>query len=150
MVRKIKSVTELAKYQVGDVAYCVVISQQVSMPDLSEDDCWMIGHHPKTLYSRCRIWPYHSKLPKVSHCDFEMIVDLLTSKLTVEPFQVKEIHRSPHTGEFIYLNEIDQHMPEDNLFDTDIAATVECNRIYKMITRWAGANINGKEKQEKG
>ncbi len=147
MVRKIKSVTELAKYQVGDVAYCVAISQQISMPDLSKEDCWMIGHHPKTLYSRYHIWPYHSKLPKVSHCDFEMIVDLLTSKLIVEPFQVKEIHRSPNTGEFIYLNEIDQYMPEENLFDSDIVAAEECARIYKMITRWA--NVNGKEKQEK-
>lgn len=143
MTKKIKSVTELAKYQIGDIAYYVAITPQVSMPDLREEDCWMIGYHPKTMYSRYNIWPYHSKPPKLFHCDFETIADLLTSKLTTEAFEVKKVHRSQHTGDFIYTDEVGRWMSEDDLFDTDIVADLERHRIYKMISRWAGANING-------
>jgi len=140
MTKKIQSVTELAKYQVGDVAYWVIMRPQTVMADLAEEDDWMLDYHPKALYTigpGRKAWPYHSKLPRLHQVDFECIIELLRSKLVVEPFIINEIIRSRNTGEFLYANDDEEWMPESCLFDTDIAANRERNRIKKMINNWS-------------
>ena len=139
MPKRIQSVLELAKYCVGDTAYWVVIRPLQNMPELDEDDQWMYEHHPKTLYSRepgKKLWPYKAKLPKLHHTDFELIVNLLRSELIIESFHICDIIRSRRTGEFFYGNGDDEWIPENNLFDTDIAAARETSRIKQMIRRW--------------
>lgn len=140
MAKRIQSVTELARYRVGDTAYWVTIRPLKAMPELDEEDKWMDTHHPKVLYSRGPakdIWPYRNKLPRLHHSDFSGIVNLLRSELVVESFPVCEIIRCHNTGEFFYGNSDDEWMPESNLFDTDTAAIRERNRITRMIRNWA-------------
>lgn len=140
MPKRIKSVIELARYRVGDTAYWVILRPLESMPQLAEDDKWMENHHPKVLYSRGpakKLWPYHAKLPRLHHIDFGGIVNLLRSEFVVESFAICDVIRSRDTGEFFYQNSDDEWMPESHLFDTDIAARREKNRVKKMIKRWA-------------
>lgn len=140
MPKRIQSVIELARYKVGDTAFWVIIRPLQSMPELDEEDQWMDNHHPKALYTRGpgkKLWPYYAKLPRLHHMDFEGIVNLLRSELVVEPFHVCDIVRSRGTGEFFYCNGDDEWMPEEHLFDTDIAANREVNRIKRLIRKWA-------------
>lgn len=136
-----KSVLELGRYQVGDVAWWVAIrDKEHAGPEyVSEDIFWMYECHPKILYTRGpnkNQWKKHQKLPKLHHSDFLNIITLLTSDLEVEPFTIANISRSPHTGEYYYGNMDDEWMPESNLSDTRIAATKERERIRNMLRRW--------------
>lgn len=142
MARRIQSVTELARYRVGDTAFWVIIRPLKEMPEIEPEDKWMESHHPKILYTwgpASGLWPYRSKLPRLHHSDFNGVVNLLRSELVVEPFPVCEIVRCQNTGEFFYGNCDDEWMPESNLFDTDTdtAAIRERNRIVRMIRNWA-------------
>lgn len=140
MTKKISSVIELARYKTGDTAYWVALRPIELMPQLDEDDEWMYEHHPKTLYSRNpgkRLWPYNAKLPKLHHLDFDLLVNILRSELLIEQFIVCEVVRSNRTGEFLYGNQDDEWMPENNLFDTNGAASRERLRILRLLSRWS-------------
>lgn len=140
MSKRIQSVIELAKYRIGDMAYWVSIRPLEQMPELEDEDLWMTEYHPKVLYTRGpakKMWPYRAKLPKLHHVDFEDVVELLTSEFVIEQFEICNIVRSNDTGEFLYSNDDDEWMVENDLFDTNTAATKEKNRIKNMIRRWA-------------
>ncbi len=140
--RKIQSVTELAKFRVGDVAWWVILRPLNKMADLPEPDLWMKNHHPKALYEWGPGRPVWGKalLPKLQHFDFTNIVPLLTSKILVDQFPVCDILRSRDTGEFFYSNEDDEWMPESYLLDTKIRADREKARILRLFTKWIELN----------
>lgn len=137
--KKIRSVIELARYRVGDVAWWVILRPSRDLPELTDDDKWMTNHHPKALYRGPYkdLWPSRAVLPKLQHMDFAGILNLLTSTLTVEQFTVCDILRSRDTGEFFYSNDQDEWMPETFLMDTKIAADRECTRVLRLIRKWA-------------
>lgn len=140
--RKIKSVTELAKYRVGDVAWWVILRPLDTMAELPENDQWMREHHPKALYEwgpGKTIWG-KSLLPKLQHIDFGNIVTLLTSKILVDQFPICNIIRSYDTGEFFYSNADDEWMPESYLMTTKLVADRERNRIIRLFKRWIDNN----------
>jgi len=140
MRKRIESVFELAKYKIGDKAYWIILRPLENIEPLSEDDQWMDEHHPKATFTRGpakKAWPHRAMLPKLHHSDFEIIVHLLRSELVIEEFEVNSIVRSKDTGEFFYVNEHDEWMPESYLFPNDSAAKREQNRINKLIRQWA-------------
>jgi hypothetical protein len=140
MSRKIKSVLELARYKVGDVAWWVVIRSKPE-PEISEQNKWMTQEHihPKTLYRGGPfepLWGRKAILPKLQHQDFNTIVGLLTATMAVEPFTICDLVRSRDTGEFFYENERNEWMPEAQLLDTKIAAEREKTRIRRLLRKW--------------
>ena len=140
--RKIRSVTELARYQVGDVAWWVILRPIETIEPIGPDEAWMTSHHPKALYERgpCRnIWG-KALLPKLQHMDFHHLMILLTSKVLVEQFTVCDIIRSRDTGEFWYENDQNEWMPQSFLLDSKVAADRERLRILKLVTRWVEEN----------
>lgn len=139
MPRKIQSVLELARYKVGDTAWWVILRPLEPSPIIAEEDEWMEEHHPKILYTRGpykKMWPYHAKLPRLHHIDFEYVVNLLRSRFEIETFDICEIIRSSDTGEFFYCNSEDEWMPESHLFDSSAAARRERSRIKRLLKRW--------------
>jgi hypothetical protein len=116
----------------------VAIFYPYPMPDLSEDEERLIASHPKNLFAGPfkRLWPFYAKLPKLSHSDFDMVTNLLISKLCVEEFIVADIMRSDETGEFLYYDDEDW-MPEKCLFDTMVAALREKARILRLFRNWS-------------
>jgi|2_EtaG_2_1085320.scaffolds.fasta_scaffold00067_41 transposase len=142
MVRKerISSVLELSRYKTGETVWWVVFRNKDSIPDLDEEQKWMVSYHPKVLYERGpyqRLWNSKAKLPKLQHMDFAAMTSLLTSEFRVEPFTIVEVIRSRDTAEFFYSNSDDEWMPESSLFCTDIAARRERNRIMRLLRKWA-------------
>ncbi len=138
--RKIKSVLDLARYKVGDVAWWVILRPlKTPLPTIETDDKWMEKHHPKVLYERGpykTFWPNKALLPKLQHMDFTTIVGVLTSELKIESFPVCDLIRSRDTGEFFYCNDADEWMPETFLFDSRPAADREKTRIFRLIQKW--------------
>jgi hypothetical protein len=141
--RKVKSVLELGRYNVGDTAWWVTVryinEPAIEFEDVPEDMQWMLECHPKEMYTRGpfkKHWNKNKKLPKLHHADFLGIVPLITSDLMVEQFKITDIIRSNLTGEYYYGNEDDEWMPQSNLFDTKAAAYKERNRIINMLRRW--------------
>lgn len=141
--RKVKSVLELGRYRLGDIAWWVTIryvkEAAVDIEELPEDMQWLLECHPKELYTRGpykKHWNKNQKLPKLHHMDFMGIVPLLTSDLMIEQFAISQIVRSSQTGEYYYGNDNDEWMPQSNLFDTRVAADRERTRIIKMLRRW--------------
>lgn len=139
---KIRSVLELARYKVGDVAWWVVLRPIKPIQDLADEDQWMSQSHihPKILYQvgpSSHLWPRKTALPKLQHMDFSSVVGLLTSKLVVRQFPICDLLRSRDTGEFFYSNSDNEWMPEGYLMDTQIAADRERSRILKHIAKWA-------------
>ena len=139
--QRIKSVIELSKYKMGDTAYWVTMRpigiDHIMIPEGEE---WIVDHHPKTLYERGyakKAWKSRKKLPKLHHVDFEVMVNILTSKLMVESFEINNIARSSDTGEFYYSNGEDEWMPEAYLLDSTQAARKEQERILKMFKNWS-------------
>src|SRR6185369_10873599 len=106
--QKIKSVLELAKYNTGDTLFWVVLRPVgVAGVQIAEEDEWVASAHPKVIYERklVKTWYYrNSKLPKLCALDFQYVVELLTSELVVERFEISTICRSSDTGEFYYAN----------------------------------------------
>jgi hypothetical protein len=144
MKRKIQSVLQLARYQVGDSAFWVSLRPQNANPEIPEESHWMLDCHPKTLYEQGplkKFWPRNMKLPKLHHQDFDQIMNLLRSDLIVEEFLVADLIRSRSTGEFIYSNPDCEWMPETLLFDTIVAARRERSRIAKMLKRWTSESV---------
>jgi hypothetical protein len=139
--RKIRSVLELARYKVGDVAWWVILRPAKPTPELADNDKWMEQPtvHPRVLYQwgpYRELWPSRTLLPKLQHLDFANIVGLLTSELRVEAFPVCDLLRSRDTGEFFYANDNGEWMPEIYLMDTRVAADREKTRILGLIGRW--------------
>ncbi len=140
--KRIRSVLELARYKVGDVAWWVIMRPIKAPPELTDDQAWMAkpNVHPKALYKPGgpfnQLWPGKAILPKLQHVDFTTIIGLLTSELMVEQFPICDLIRSSDTGEFFYANENDEWMPEVNLMDTKIAADRERARIIRLLQRW--------------
>ncbi len=140
MSKKLNSVTELARYNIGCITYQIILDCEI--PPLDDDNIWM-ANHPRILYEHGPIkhlWKNSnrfSKLPKLNDVDFMEITRLLTSELMIYPFIVEDIRRSCDTGEFYYFNQNDGWMQEICLFDTRIAAVREKNRILKLIKKWA-------------
>lgn len=143
--KKIRSVLELARYQIGDVAWWVILRPIKPLPELKDDEQWMLEPHihPKSLYRYgpySGVWPPRTQLPKLQHTDFNFIVGLLTSKLKIEEFKVVDYVRSNDTGEFFYANEQDEWIPESNLLDTKVAARRERARTLKLMKQWITNN----------
>jgi hypothetical protein len=137
--QKIYSVLELARYQVGNVAWRVAL-RQPSVADLDNDDKWMLNEHPKTLFTRGphkKLWSSRSILPKLQAEDFYKIVELLTSTLVIEQFPICDIIHNKNTGEFYYSNENGEWTPDDALFDTNLAAERERIRILRLLRKWS-------------
>ncbi len=141
--RKIRSVLDLARYRVGDVAWWVVLRPIKALPDLADDQQWMLRSHvhPKVLYKNdgpyAALWPRKAVLPKLQHMDFASVVSLLTSELTVEQFPVCDLVRSRDTADFYFSNDDGEWILEAHLMDTKIAADRERSRILRLIRKWA-------------
>jgi hypothetical protein len=138
--KRVKSVLELGRYQIGDSAYWVTFRRLKSVPDIPEKFEWMLECHPKVIYERGpykKLWDNKKKLPKLHHEDFNVVVSLLQFTMVIEEFQITDIIRSNNTGEYYYSNSDDEWMPESNLFDSMTAARREKNRIAKMINNWS-------------
>ncbi len=135
---KIKSVLELSKFKVGQTVYWVVLRGD-DMTCISESSypAWIRIEHPKVLYER-KLLPSlgGSRLPKLHASDFFFISQLLSQQPVVEEFKIKEIRRSANTGEFSYLNENDECMPESFLCCRRAEATKERSRLRKMMLEW--------------
>lgn len=141
--KKISSVLEIARYDIGTAVWWVVMRPSSAVPELSDEDLWMSDYHPKILYTRgpCRkLWPKHTNLPKLQHLDFQHIVGILNSELVVEQFKICNVIRSYDTGEFFYCNDYDEWMPENYLMDSKEAATKEKNRILRILRKWTDKN----------
>lgn len=142
-VRKVRSVLELSKYKIGDVAYWVVLRPNVLDDyELKADDKWMTGYHPKVLFERgySKTWSSSKgKVPSLHAHDFCAIVGLLTSKMIVDSYRISHVVRSRNTGEFIYCNNHSEWMPESMLYNTRKLAETECTRIRKLIWKWSGS-----------
>lgn len=140
MAEKVRSVLQLGRYKVGETAYRVRMraTGQQAVQVAAEDE-WMTKYHPKVLFDRGlnQSWKYQGSLPKLCHVEFDAITMILTSEFVVEPFVVRAIERSPHTGEFFMQNEIGDWMPESYLHDTPEAAMIERDRIRRMLKNWA-------------
>lgn len=139
MSQKMASVLELARYKVGDPTWWVALRYTEPLPEFPPEAAWMSNVHPKVLYQHGpykKSWSLRAKLPRLHHVDFTGVVTLLTSEFVVERFDVCDVIRSSDTGEFFYSNQDDEWMPEEYLFDTQIAARRERTRIIKMMKRW--------------
>jgi hypothetical protein len=140
--RKIRSVLELARYKVGDVAWWVVLRPQRDIPTLTEDQQWMVQPdvHPKILYRNggpySHLWG-KAVLPKLQHMDFAAVMGLLTHEFSVEQFPICDVIRSRNLGEFFYTNDSGDWMPESHLMDTKVAADREKTRVLRLIKKWA-------------
>jgi hypothetical protein len=140
--RGVSSVLELAKWKPGDRIYCAIFRQKVDYQSIvSNNDEWAFSEsvHPKVLYKYKIIrgmWDNPATLPKLHACDFMTVLDILTSELVVEPYDIISIMRCQHTGEFIYADEAEEYMPESCLFSTAQEAEQECDRIKAMIRGW--------------
>lgn len=140
--RKIRSVTELAKYRVGDVAWWIIMRPCEDVEQLPENDEWMEKHHPKAYYSwgpGKALWN-KAALPKLQHIDFKNMMSLLTSRVLIEQFPICDILRSRDTGEFFYSNDDDEWMPESMLMTNHIIATREKRRVFKLLQKWIDSN----------
>lgn len=137
-MKKISSVLELARYKIDDTVWWVTLRFAQKVQKLGEDEEWMFDVHPKTLYEGPykHTWPFRSKLPKLHHSDFVNLVSILASEFVIEQFKIREICRSPNTGEFYYANADDEWMPESYLCDTKEAAIKERDRIFRLIKNW--------------
>jgi len=146
---KISSVLELAKWQVGSEAYWIINQPTVSVTKKLNKNLWArsINVHPKTIYERRFVtgWPKDVGLPKIHALEFNNIVDLVTSQLSVGVFKVDSIYRCPDTGEFIYstCNDGDfvESMPESCLFKTREEAQTELTRLFLMVKKWVDSNL---------
>ena len=137
--KKITSILELGRYKIDQCVYWLIFRDSHERPILSDEDEWMFNCHPMTLYKGPykKLWDKNIKLPKLHSEDFEMVVSLLSRDLVVEEFIITNIHRSKDTGDFYYQNQLGEWMPQQCLFDTKVAARRECNRISKLISKWA-------------
>ena len=140
---KISSILQLSKWKPGDKPFWVV-REPIGAQDtiINAEDEWAFSGdvHPKTLYEYKLlkgVWPPKLKLPKLSAPDFAFVVDLLTTELVVEVFEVIGVTHCNHTGEFIYQNTNEEWQPESNLFSTAAAAKKERARIKQLISKWA-------------
>lgn len=140
---KVKSVLELAKYKPGNALYWIITRPLGKEPVIKETDAWLFTEsvHPKTPYQYGilkGVWPYKAKLPKLHASDFTLILEIITSEFVIEEFEIAKVVRCPHTGEFIYQNTTgEEWMPESLLFKSKAAAKKECDRIKKLIAKWA-------------
>lgn len=140
--KKIRSVLELARYCVGDVAWWVILRQIKATPEIREEDQWILKSHPKTLYTGPwkELWTRRAALPRLQHMDFTAMMSILTSEFKVEQFPICDVLRSKDTGEFYYSNDNDEWIPESSLVDTKSAADKERQRILKMLKSWIENN----------
>lgn len=137
------TVQDLAKYKKGDKPYWVAI-RPIGPKDivLGDEDKWMHDDdvHPKIFYERGfanGAWQFRERMPRLHAEDFTLIVNLLTSDLFIERFEVANSYRSRHTGEFLYMNTSREWIPESQLFDTITVAKREKMRIKKLIKKWS-------------
>jgi len=140
MTDRIKSVIELAKFKCSDIVYWVNFRPLVEpCTKITKENEWMMSHHPKVIHERgvSKAWPRGRQLPKLHEVDFQAVVMLLTSVLMVQQFKIIDVARSTNTGEFFYLNDEEEFMPESYLFETEAAANKELARIKKLINKWS-------------
>jgi hypothetical protein len=140
MEAKLKSVNELARYQVGDVCYWVVL-RQLGTPSESPtpENVWMAEEHPKCFFDRrvfSPMWKSRMRIPKLHATDFRLVTDLLTQRCVIEEFHVTEIKRSHNTGEFWYTSSKEEMQVESFLFSSRSQVVREKRRIKKMIIEW--------------
>ncbi len=140
---KVKSVLDLGKYKIGDTPFWVVINHPgYKEYQPSEDDAWVLDHHPKTLYDRklSNLWDVSQfgkrTIPKLHALDFQCVLMVITGKFMVGQYKIENIGRSSDTGEYYYMNSEGCWMPQAFLFDSEQAAYREKNRILSMISQW--------------
>jgi hypothetical protein len=140
--RSSSTIWRLAKFELGQKAFCVVLGSDVADFTIMPDDSWVTSDrvHPKVLYERGIIngvWPTRWKLPRLNAMDFLLLMDLFTSTPLVEEFIIKDLRRCQHTGECVYQSTVGNWMPESCLFPSLIQAQRELRRILRLVRRWA-------------
>ena len=151
---KIKSVIDLSTYKIGESVWWVVLRPKQIGTLLPAGDTFLFNHscdvgistvdlgyklaenHPKNGFIRSAV----HKLPHLNWRDFNSITGLLNSDAIVEEFVVADIRRSNNTGEFLYMNQYGEWMPEIYLFDTVLAARNEKRRLLTQISSWTKSN----------
>jgi hypothetical protein len=142
MKKKVTSVLELARYKAGQIAFWVALRTEEAPPVLPRSCRWMMEVHPKIFFDGGpyrKLWPSQAKLPKLHAADFNCVVGLLRSQLVTEEFLIHQVIRSTDTGEFYYSNPDDEWMPESYLFDTEVAARKEQQRVMRLMRKWANS-----------
>ena len=139
-MQKVKSVLELSKYQIDQTVHWVVF-RPVDGLDTSPENCepWMRQEHPKVFFDRkimTPLWKFKCRVPRLHSADFLLITQLLTQRPVIEEFVIKKIRRSHHTGEFTYMNDQGECMPEAYLFASRSGARKELSRLQRMLTKW--------------
>lgn len=126
----------LAKYKVGDIAHRVALVARRPRPEIGPGDDWKLNCHPKVMYpGNARPWACSQGVPRIGDLDFVNLMAVLTSKVSVLPFAIEDLERSPHTGEILYRHQ-EEWLPEWALFDTTAAARREQERIRELIALW--------------
>lgn len=139
-MKKITSVLQLAKYEQGSIPWYLTVTMNGDVPEITEEHNWLKTSHPKDLYEKGpykSLWRKKAQLPKLSSDNFLGIANLLLTEITPCEFEITDIYKSRKTGEFFYINNIGEEMPESYLFDTKQAALKEKNRVLTMIRKWA-------------
>jgi len=97
-----------------------------------------VNNHPKVLYDRgVLLAGFRTQaLPRLGAEDFQAILSLLGGRLRVVDFPVAEFRRSPDTGEVTYGDAAGNSMPEPYLFDSEVAARRELQRLKRLVLRW--------------
>lgn len=139
-MKKIESVLDLSKYRVDQTVFWVVL-RPVDEPrrSLFQCDKWMRLEHPKVWFDRkvlSPLWKSKRKIPKMHAQDFMAVTQLVTQRLGIEEFIIKEVSRSPNTGEFSYKNECKDQMPESFLFGRHSEAVKEASRLQQLLFEW--------------
>mgnify|MGYP005614230063 CR=1 FL=1 len=135
-----KTIYDLAKFKVGESPYWIVLRPIKSLVEHDESASFLLEHHPKDYYTKGEgrsLWHYNNNLPKLSSEDFNIVVSMLRSHFSIEKFVICDINRSNNSGEFYYINEEAENMPESNLFKNMSDAVKEVKRIKKMMAGWA-------------
>jgi hypothetical protein len=139
-MEKVQSVLDLSKFKVGQTVYWLVF-RPVGTPKISPSSCdpWMRREHPKVFFDRkimTPLWKSKRRIPKLHASDFYLITQLVTQRPQVEKFTIKKIRRSRHTGEFSYVNQDGDRMPEKFLFVRRSEAIKERSRLQQMLSEW--------------
>ncbi len=137
---KIKSVIELSPYKEGDILFWVAFRPLAVKFNIKESDKWKRNVHPKIYYERKRakkLWTVCDNVPKLHAEDFSILMTMLTSIPIVEEFIICDILRSNETGEYYYMNQDEEWMPQSNLFKTENEAEEEKTRILQLVSRWS-------------
>jgi len=121
----IKSVTEISKYHIGDTAYYISLEFKNNID---------ITYHPYRILS-LNSKKTKFKPPRIYEENLTMLFTLLNSKIEIKEYTIDAIARSG-TGDYIYIDDEHNKMPEYALFDTKQAAQFEKRKTIRLINNW--------------